>query len=226
MTIHDIKQTDLTAAEREVLKADAERWQRMGAGGHLEDWLAYYPGLSIRRRLAQKSAWTTNVKGKGYALAFNQYMRDDGFDTADKALMNQMTAVLWLRDKPEHEKILREILGTLTPGQRSRLNAPITARQRVMAVLKAREGGTENQLRTSPLTILKQQVAEQNRTIAHLKEQLASAENDSSLFDLRRDSAEDIVRVLTDHSAISEHKATTIAKGVLAHFKASRKPAG
>ena len=41
MQVDDIKQKELTQSEREVLKEDATRWQRMGAGGHLDDWLAY-----------------------------------------------------------------------------------------------------------------------------------------------------------------------------------------
>jgi len=77
-----------------------------------------------------------------------------------------------------------------------------------------------------PSTIYKQQIAEQNREIAHLKEQLAAAENDTSLFDLRRDSADQIIRVFTDPTAITENKATTIARGILATFKARKKPAG
>jgi hypothetical protein len=45
ITIDDIKHTDLTQAERDVLKADRERWERMGNSGHLYDWLGYHPGL-------------------------------------------------------------------------------------------------------------------------------------------------------------------------------------
>src|SRR6516162_775778 len=57
------------------------------------------------------------------------------------------------------------------------------------------------------------------------KQQLA-AQNDASLFDLRRDSADHIIRVMTDPSSISEHKARTIATGILAGLKARSKPAG
>jgi hypothetical protein len=47
MTIDTIKQTDLTVSERQVLDDDRERWRRMGSGAHLDDWLAYGPGLLI-----------------------------------------------------------------------------------------------------------------------------------------------------------------------------------
>jgi len=39
MAIQDIKQTELTQSEREVLEEDRARWKRMGAGGHLDEWL-------------------------------------------------------------------------------------------------------------------------------------------------------------------------------------------
>jgi hypothetical protein len=134
--------------------------------------------------------------------------------------------VLWICDIPEHKQILQEILDALSPGQRSRLNTPIAARQRIKTVLDAREHGTEEKVKQTPLTLAKQQLAEQNRKIAHLEEQLAAAQNDASLFDLRRDSADHIIRVMTDPSTISEHKARTIATGILAGLKARSKPGG
>ena len=160
ITIDDIKHTDLTQAERDVLKADRERWERMGNSGHLYDWLDYHPGLSIRRRLAMRLAYTNRPEGKGYALAYNQLMRADGFDTNDKTMMSQMAAVLWICDIPEHKQILQEILDALSPGQRSRLNTPIAARQRIKTVLDAREHGTEEKVKEAPLTLAKQQLAE------------------------------------------------------------------
>ena len=70
MQVDDIKHKELTPSEYEVLSRDKERWQRMGAGGHLDDWLAYRPGLMIRRRLAMRMAFTNKPEGKGYAQAF------------------------------------------------------------------------------------------------------------------------------------------------------------
>jgi hypothetical protein len=84
MTIDTIKQTDLTVSERQVLDDDRERWQRMGSGAHLDDWLAYGPGLLIRRRLAMRIAYVNRPEGKGYARAFAQLMEHDGLDTMDK----------------------------------------------------------------------------------------------------------------------------------------------
>ena len=71
MTIDTIKQTDLTVSERQVLDDDRERWRRMGSGAHLDDWLAYGPGLLIRRRLAMRIAYVNRPEGKGYARSRN-----------------------------------------------------------------------------------------------------------------------------------------------------------
>ena len=81
-------------------------------------------------------------------------------------------------------------------------------------------------LRRKRPTSRRSRIAEQNRKIAHLEEQLAAAQNDGSLFDLRRDSVDHIIRVMTDPSTISEHKARRIASGILAELKGRSKPGG
>jgi hypothetical protein len=70
--------------------------------------------------------------------------------------------------------------------------------------------------------------AEQDRQAlaAALEENRRLKQGDGSLFDIKRDTAATIVRVLTDPSVISETKATTIAQGILKAFKAKQKPAG
>jgi hypothetical protein len=224
MSIHDIKRTELTPSEREVLEEDRKRWKRMGTGAHLDEWLAYGPGISIRRHLAMKMAYTNRPEGKGYITNYNALLNDDGLDTRDKKLMSSLTSVQWLHEDAERLNILREVRETMTPGERSRLNSPISAKQRVMAVLKAREGGTEENLKTSPVAVLKNKLVEQTRQIAHLEEQLAAAQHDGSLFDLRRDSAGDIADAIAAN--ISEHKARAIAASILGVFKARQKPAG
>ena len=72
--------------------------------------------------------------------------------------------------------------------------------------------------------MLKAKLVEQTRQIAHLEDQLAAAENDGSLFDLKKDSAENIVGTIVTN--ISPHKAKEIANGILAAIKTKPKPAG
>ncbi len=224
MTIDDIEQSELTASERQVLAEDRARWKRMGAGAHLDEWLAYGPGLMIRRRLAMKICHTNRPEGRCYTAAFARLMLHDGLHWSDNRVKTSMTAVLWLHDAAEHMQVLREIREEMTPGERARLNSPISARQRVEKVLNARGAGTEETVRFSPMANLKQAKTELERKVAHLEEQLAAAERrDGSLFDLKRDKADDIVGTIVAN--VSAHKAETIARGILAALKAA-KPAG
>jgi hypothetical protein len=228
----ETERANLTQSELGVLAEDRERWKRMGAGAHLDDWLAYGPGLMLRRRMAMHIAFVNRPEGKGYVQAFAALMEADGLHTMDK---QSISAVLWLHDNPEHMTILREIRDTMTIGERSRLNSPISARQRVEKLLKvrtkAREEGTdeaqaEAEMKTSPMARMRAQNLEQQRRIAHLEELLAAAEHrDGSLFDLKDDNAEHIARSIAE--AISEGKWKNIKKAVDERYsKAKSRPAG
>jgi hypothetical protein len=223
MLINDIKQTDLTPSELEVLKHDTERWKKMGAGAHLDDWLAYGPGEMIRRRLAMRIATVNRPEGRGYAEALKQLRRSDGLDHVNPG---DLGAVLWLSDHPERVLALRDLRAAMSPGQRSRLNSPITAAQRVRKILKAREEDTEAQVKLSPVALLKEQLAERDREIAELKQQLAK-HDDGSLFDLRKSTPDEIAAVITDVTNISTSKAKAIAKAIDERLKRKQqKPAG
>jgi len=231
MAIEDIKRTDLTQNERDVLAADTERWKHMGAGAHLQDWLNFYTGLDIRRRLAMRLAHTNQPAGRGYNEMFSTLMREDGIDTADKSAMTAFTAVMWLNEDPERLTILREILNAMTPGQRARLNSPISARQRVEGVLKARAKGeaAEAKVKDSPVALLRAQVAEKDREIATLKAKLAKGE-DGSLFDLARDNVEDIARTIVGNVGVNKarslHHSLGQAIAAAPKPKPPKRPAG
>jgi hypothetical protein len=223
MTIDEIEQRDLIQSERDVLAEDRKRWKLMGAGAHLDDWLAYGPGLMIRRRLAMRMAFTNRPEGRGYTREFSKLMKHDGLDTMDKT---SITAVLWLNDDGERLNVLREIREGLTPGERSRLNSPISARQRVEKVLKARDVGAEETMKTSPLAVAKKMIADRDREISILQEHINELEADreqGSLFDLRRDNATDIATVIA--GTVTQGKAKKIAALILEAVKAAR-PAG
>jgi hypothetical protein len=228
--INEIRQSELTQGEIQVLAEDTKRWQRMGAGAHLDDWLAFGPGLLIRRRLAMRLAYTNEPKGKGYNTAFGQLMEADGLHTmdghgkADSTKKTAISCVLWLHEDDERLNTLREIRETMTVGERARLNSPISARQRVEKLLAARAGNAEAKKKDSPLARSTRTIAEQTREIEHLREQLAAAEQRSgSLFDLKHDSANDIATVIVN--TVSGRKAETVAREVLKQLKAA-KPAG
>jgi hypothetical protein len=112
----------------------------------------------------------------------------------------------------------------MTPGERARLNSPISARQRVEKVLKARERGTEERQKDSPVTLLKRKVAELERELAMTREKLARKE-EGSLFDLKNDSTEDIAGAIVAN--ISAHKAEAIGHALVKGVKRKQqRPAG
>jgi hypothetical protein len=143
MIINPILPSELTAEQRGVLALDRERWQRMGRGAHLDDWQAFAPGQLIRRAQAMVIAGTNEPKGRAYNKAIAALLERDGLGTMDRP---SLTAVLWLHANPEHLVILNEIISTMTEGERSRLNSPITARQRVQKVLKKRANKSDDDI--------------------------------------------------------------------------------
>ena len=90
-------------------------------------------------------------------------------------------------------------------------------RQRVLAVLKAREGGTEDKLKTSPLAVLKEKLVKQTHAIADLEERLAAAEARDGDRWKPTDTARDIATTMV--GTFSPSKAETIAKEMLALLK-------
>jgi hypothetical protein len=221
LTLDNIEQTELTVSERDVLEQASETCKRLGAGAHLDEWLSLTHAVRIIRHLAMKLNHVNRPEGRGYAESFGQLMQRHGLDKFDKTTI---TALLWLDDDPERMRILREVRESMTPGERVRLNSPISARQRVEKVLKARDTGTEDRQRDSPVTMLKRKVAELERNLAEAQARLAR-KDDGSLFDLKNDGTEDIVAAMLAN--VSSHKAEAIAKALAEAVKKKRqRPAG
>ena len=164
-------------------------------------------------------AFTNKAEGKGYALALDQLYTEDGFDTKDRNTMQAFTDVLWIKDDPERETILREIREAMSPGQRSRLNSPGAARQRINAVLKARVGGTEETLKGSPVSELRRRLADKERRIAELELKLARRD-DGSLFDLKHDTVDAIAQAIVAN--VTDHKIEALVKAIGEHRKRKR----
>jgi hypothetical protein len=193
------------AHEVEVLEHDRAVIERLGAGVHLDEWLSLYEGLAILRRMAMHFAHTNRPEGKAYQQELARLYKDAGIDTKDKTIMHALAAVVWIGDSVEHMTLLREMREAMTPGERSRLNSPISARQRITKqLLQARE--TQDKTQTSPFAQLKQDLAAKDREIAELKQRIAKFDGGSQV-DFARDSADDIAAVV---ARLSKHKANAI----------------
>jgi hypothetical protein len=148
MSTKSALRADLDAEDRKTLAEDRKRMERLSKGSQLDDWLAFGPGLLIRRRLAKNIAGlaeTDLAKGHRYSRAFKEQMEMDGlYDRTTKSdvMKSTLTAVLWFYDDEKQEErrreVLEEIRRNMTPGQRARFNSPISAQQRVLDELRTR----------------------------------------------------------------------------------------
>ncbi len=148
MSIELIENEMLSQEARDRLDKDAKRWKRMGGGCHLDDWLDYGPGFQDMRRVAMSLAHTNRPEGKGYNKAFMEVREYHGLGTMDK---NAITHVLWLTDEhyPERLEELKKIRDVMTDGERSRLEHPLSARQRVEKALNPKGNGEDRPARKS-----------------------------------------------------------------------------
>jgi hypothetical protein len=218
--IANILQAELTEHDRKILIEDTERSKRLGAGQHLDDHLAFIPGLQIRRRLAMRLAHSNAPIGGRYAEEFSDLMQHGSIVHMNST---SVTALLWLGDDPKRLALLKEIRDGMTPGQRSRLNSPISAKQRVQNALKERTasaGGVEK--KESPLAACRAALAARDREIAALKARLER--ESASLFDLKLDTAANIAATIVGNT--SSHRAKAIADDIRAKLKQGVKPAG
>jgi hypothetical protein len=188
---------DLDAEDRETLAEDRKRMVRLGKGGQLDDWLAFGPGLLIRRRLAKNIAGlaeTDPAKGHRYSRAFKRQMEMDGlYDRTTKSdvMKSTFTAVLWFYDEEKLEErrreILEEIRSNITPGQRARFNSPISAQQRVLDELRTRGLDPAKKPRApKPANDLDQA----NARNVELEEELKSARSIAPVTDIAEHAAE------------------------------------
>ena len=99
MSTKSALRAELDAEDRKTLAEDRKRMERLGKGSQLDDWLAFGPGLLIRRRLAKNIAGlaeTDPAKGHRYSRAFKQQMEMDGLydrrvaDRRQLSLSNQV----------------------------------------------------------------------------------------------------------------------------------------
>jgi hypothetical protein len=198
MSTKSALRADLDAEDRKTLAEDRKRMERLGKGSQLDDWLAFGPGLLIRRRLAKNIAGlaeTDPAKGHRYSRAFKEQMEMDGlYDRTTKSdvMKSTFTAVLWFYDDEKLEErrreILEEIRRNMTPGQRARFNSPISAQQRVLDELRTRGIAPAKKPRApKPANDLDRA----NARIVELEEELKSARSIAPVTDIAEPSSAD-----------------------------------
>jgi hypothetical protein len=194
--------------ERERLAAEA--FVRVRSGQHWRDWCLIAEGMAAGRERAMREAGTNDPVGRGYNAAFGRWMDKNGWPRkVDKATRNHL---LWVADRFAQIEAWRE---TLASNKREALNHPTAVRRAFEAAHRVAADKAAETAKLSPVAKLKEalRVSEEERHVWERR-----AKDGGSLFNLRRDRAEDIVRIILDEA--SPTKATTIARGLLKGLKA------
>jgi hypothetical protein len=126
----------------------------------------------------------------------------------------------------EHLPDILEMRVGWTPTERAKINHPTSMAQRLREFLN-RAPAEAPRRNVSPMALLKDKNEQLQRVNLDLSERLASAEArdaGGSLFDLKRDTAEDIARTIAD--TISEGKWKAIRKAADDRYKAKSRHAG
>ena len=131
---------ELPHDEREILVSARELGKSIAKGRHLDEWLLLAEAQKIRSRLAMRLAQTNHRTGAAYTKYLHRVLQHAGIDTKDKKIMSSLTALSWLVDDEHSERleILQKRRASMSQGELSRMNSPITARTFVQKVLKPR----------------------------------------------------------------------------------------
>jgi hypothetical protein len=85
-------------------------------------------------------------------------------------------------------------------------------------MLKARVGGTEDAIPTSPVSRHKERIAQLERQLYEKDQKIAALQKaDGSLFDLKKDRVEDIVATII--GTVSANRVKELRDGLSAHLK-------
>jgi hypothetical protein len=200
---------DTLAAERleRITRANAAVvWLRKHDG--IARWRETGDGANELQTAAMEAAHTNRPVGKGYNAAWKELAAHVP-DLRDLHSTTR-THAMWLATEWE---AINAWLDTLTHEQRWRLNHPTAIRRRWDAAHNvAREG-------TGQGNSYKARVSELENENHALREQLKRSD-DGSLFNLEKDTGEEIGRVIAN--TVGEHKAMKIAQTITATVKTKK----
>jgi hypothetical protein len=211
----------LNPTELAQLERDAEMWRKLGSGAHLDEILGMSESFW---KLRTVTALRVNAdKGRRFNTAYSKVLTTHFPHFPD----GWITDVLWLTNRafPERMETLVKIREDMTPGERARLNAPGSARQRVRLAMEAADAkqaakaGVEIKKKPTPVQARDEIIRKLNEKVAQLERR-----TDGSLFDLKHDTSEAISTVIA--STISESRWRDIVKRTNAAFKKRQQAPG
>jgi hypothetical protein len=209
MTAAEDTMTPETENRREQLAAEAA--ERIQTGQHWSDWRFVCQGFEVGRNKAMREAYSNEPMGRRYNEAFGKWLNARPW----ARLFNKVTRAhcLWCADHLPEIEAWRE---TLAANQREQWNHPSVIKrqyERAHRVAAEQAAGIVPTPK-SPTQQLKDSLIEVETDRDRWKRQ---AEEVGSHFDLRRDTPEQIARILVE--VVTPSRAENIAKAIRAELK-------
>jgi hypothetical protein len=194
-------------AEREQRAAEA--FERIRTGQHWRDWTYVAEGFDVGRNRAMREAHTNQPLGRGYNEAFSRWMATRPWARSiDKATRNHL---FWVAD---HLTLIEAWRETLPANQRDAWNHPTTVKRAYERTMRVAAGKADARKHLSPQAELKQALIEAQTEIDKWRRR---AEQGGSMFDLLKDTPEDIARVIVAN--VSPSRAETLLQAIRVEIK-------
>ena len=203
---HTAMREDL-AAER--IRKGAEAFERIRGGNHWRDWTEVAQALDAMRSLAMAEAYTNQPAGRRYNAAFGQQL--DRHPWARKLHTTTRNHCFWVADHLVEIERWRDTLGA---NQRDEWNHPSVIKRQYERVMREQAIKAEGRPEKSPMAQLKESLVVIETERDRWRRQ---AEEAGSLFDLRRDTPEQIAKVLVE--SVTPSRAEKIAAAIRAELK-------
>ena len=110
----------LTDESERIVRQGTAAWVRLKKEKNWNDWMAVGDALLIGRTFAMNDAGMNHPHGKGYNLAFNQWLIDARLNDMDNSDRAKLFTVM------DNRPAIEQWRSTLTQTERLRLNHPTT----------------------------------------------------------------------------------------------------
>ncbi len=225
MTTQNLQQS-MTADDRVKFERGCELLKYMQAGKAFDEyWVPIGDGLLAVRRTVMEALRLKKARGGYYNDAFGKMCAKTPYAEMHKVERSNMLYCM------EHLPDVLEMRVGWTPTERANVNHPTSMAKRLREFLN-RAPVDKVRRNASPMALLKDRNEQLSRANLDQAERIAALEADTnggSLFDLKRDSADDIVQAIAGNIGVivSLGKVEAIGKGLLDEVKRKRQqPAG
>jgi predicted DNA-binding ArsR family transcriptional regulator len=178
-----------------ISRQGTQAWNRLKREKNWNDWIKVGEALQVGREWAMNQAMTNKPEGKGYNMAFSEWLARYKLDDMDKGDRSRLFTVM------DSIGMIEDWRRTLTMTERLRLNHPnAVLRKWQKAVEPPKPDDGKPTLRDS-VANLSEELQASHQTIAQLQEQISELEaarehNEGSRTMTRHDALVNIAQIL------------------------------